>query len=389
MSKHLNSLYKKLRRTTASNAFIPEIDGLRFLAIFLVVFLHLSQFVIDKTPFPLLDSPNDYWPLANFLNNGGRGVYLFFAISGFILALPFARHYLANQKKIRLKDFYRKRLTRLEPPYIIVTLLCFFLLILKGKYGLTELLAPLGSSLLYLHNIFPLGPYINGVAWSLEVEVQFYILVPLFTLLFKLRPLIRRSAFIFIILLFPILNYYLQSPYKSLYSYLHFFFIGFLLADLFVSEFKIRLNKISSLAIGLPAFLALIYIDLSSSLLNQLVFPMLIFVFYYLALNDQIWKRVWSQKVFTTLGGMCYTIYLIHVPIMSGIGNISAHWQFSQHYIPTLLIQGLIIIPIMILSSFAFFLLVEKPCMDKDWPRKLWERIRAKKEKTQVIFKGN
>lgn len=371
MSNRLNLLYEKFRRTTASSAFIPEIDGLRFLAIFLVIFRHINIFVLVKTPFSFSDSPDSHWLINTLCSNGDRGVWLFFVISGFILALPFARHYLDRQKKVSLKGFYLKRLTRLEPPYIIVTILCFILLILKGKYGFGELLAPLGSSLLYLHNIFPFGPYINGVAWSLEIEVQFYLLVPLFTLLFRLSAKIRRLIFIFIILLFPILNRYYFLPFESLYNFVHFFFLGFLLADLYVSNFKINLNKITSLAIGLPTFITLLYIDITDSLINQLIFLLLIFIFYSLVLHDKIWKKIWSQKILTTFGGMCYTIYLLHVPIMSGIGNITAHWQFSKFYLPTLFIQTLIILPPTLIASFIFFLLIEKPCMDRDWPRKL------------------
>jgi peptidoglycan/LPS O-acetylase OafA/YrhL len=117
------SIFFRLRRTTSSNSFIPEIDGLRFLAISLVVFLHTYLFIIDKTPFVLKYSVGDYW-LKLILLNGSRGVLLFFVISGFILAMPFAKHYITAGQPVSLKKFYLKRLTRLEPPYIISTLLC-------------------------------------------------------------------------------------------------------------------------------------------------------------------------------------------------------------------------------------------------------------------------
>ena len=49
-----------------------------------------------------------------------RGVELFFIISGFILGLPFAKQYLAGGKQVRLGAYFLRRLTRLEPPYILI-----------------------------------------------------------------------------------------------------------------------------------------------------------------------------------------------------------------------------------------------------------------------------
>src|SRR5262245_10743057 len=70
-------------------------------------------------------------PLENvfdlFIAQGRYGVQLFFIISGFILALPFAAERLAGARPVRLKAFYLRRLTRLEPPYFLV-LTIFFLL---------------------------------------------------------------------------------------------------------------------------------------------------------------------------------------------------------------------------------------------------------------------
>lgn len=381
----LEPIFSKLRRTTSSNFFIPEIDGLRFLAISLVVFLHITLFVLDKTTFTLNYSSFDNW-LIYILKNGSRGVNLFFVISGFILALPFAKHFLSTGPKISLKKFYLKRLTRLEPPYIIATLLCFVLLILKGKYTFTELIAPLGTSLVYLHNIFPFGPYVNGVAWSLEIEVQFYLLVPLLALIFKLDKRVRRFVNLLIIILFPILNHFYPSSILSLYVYLHYFFIGFLLADLYVSENKVKINKLLSSLIGLSALATIVYINFTQSLIKQFTFLFVIFVFYYLVLNDDLWRRIFSNKILTSIGGMCYSIYLIHVIFISGIGNISVHWQASNNFIPTLLLQILIILPFIFLGSTIFFLLIEKPCMDKDWPKKLYHFLKSNKiDKSQII----
>lgn len=46
-----------------------------------------------------------------------------FVLSGLALALPFARQYLADGTRVVLSSYYMRRLTRLEPPYIVSVLL--------------------------------------------------------------------------------------------------------------------------------------------------------------------------------------------------------------------------------------------------------------------------
>jgi peptidoglycan/LPS O-acetylase OafA/YrhL len=108
-------LFNKLKRTTSGGNFIPEIDGLRFIAVISVVLFHIVNHYIDKCSFALTESI----AATHFVQYFGNGVYLFFAISGFILALPFAKHYLISEPKPKLKAYFLRRLTRLEPPSII------------------------------------------------------------------------------------------------------------------------------------------------------------------------------------------------------------------------------------------------------------------------------
>ena len=104
----------RFRRITSSGLYIPEIDGLRFLAISWIFLFHFNDYLATARHF------NEASLLQTFFYNGYRGVELFFVISGFILSLPFAKYYLANGKKIRLKNYFLRRITRLEPPYFII-----------------------------------------------------------------------------------------------------------------------------------------------------------------------------------------------------------------------------------------------------------------------------
>ncbi len=64
-----------------------------------------------------------YSRLFYWIGNGDRGVELFFVISGMILAMPFARQYLTDGKSVSLRKYYMRRVTRLEPPYILSVIL--------------------------------------------------------------------------------------------------------------------------------------------------------------------------------------------------------------------------------------------------------------------------
>ena len=67
---------------------MPEIDGLRFVAIMSVVAFHVLAFLRDQDP--MFRAPHAPGTLERIAATGYFGVELFFVISGFILALPFA-----------------------------------------------------------------------------------------------------------------------------------------------------------------------------------------------------------------------------------------------------------------------------------------------------------
>jgi peptidoglycan/LPS O-acetylase OafA/YrhL len=208
------------KRITSSGNFIPEIDGLRFIAIISVVLLHLNNFIAIK--YVTKNTENfDFSFLNKILSHGHVGVPLFFVISGFILGLPFAKYYLKKGKSVSLKNYFLRRLTRLEPPYIIVmTTLLFGAVYVAKTISLKNGIESYLSSIIYSHNfIYPNGlPKLNIVAWSLEIEVQFYILAPLIALFFSIKSFITRRLTMFLIALFFILinhfNYTLNPQRK-------------------------------------------------------------------------------------------------------------------------------------------------------------------------------
>src|SRR5215470_18103006 len=178
-----------LSRVTTSTTYVPQIDGLRFLAILPVVLYHAGvrgeRFYQNPSGAEVV--------MAQYLPHGSLGVSLFFFISGYIIAFPFL-----SGRPPSLKHFFLRRITRLEPPYIIVMLACFAVL----SVGIAPVEAPnfnftqapfwqsLVASLTYSHSlVFGQHPRLNPPTWSLEREIQFYILAPLILYIYSKIPL--------------------------------------------------------------------------------------------------------------------------------------------------------------------------------------------------------
>jgi peptidoglycan/LPS O-acetylase OafA/YrhL len=354
---------RQLSRETSSGRFIPEMDGLRFIAISFVVLFHLNGYLVAK--WPLVHSgllAQTSW-LADTALVGFRGVELFFVISGFM----------------NLRKYYLRRVTRLEPPYFVALFVLFGLASSVQTKSAVELLPHLAASLFYLHNLIYGAPsVVIGVAWSLEIEVQFYLLVPVLSLVFA----IQRAAVRRILLLGVVLGgaFFRQASGRvalSIVAYLGFFLIGFLLADLFVADWREAPTTAAHwdlvTVIGWPLLIAVLQRDA----LTNWLFPFIVFILYYAAFRGTLTRRVLSNRWITAIGGMCYSIYLIHYEVISMVGRFTRRLGAGNPYWAYLLLQFVLIgIPIVAVCGL-YFVLLEKPCMRRNWPRKVQNRWHA------------
>ena len=94
------NLYQHLSRVmTKGRDFVPQIDGLRFVAITAVLAYHIRAIIARH--YGVNGSPAGTDGLVNWTFGAGcKGVELFFAISGFILGVPFARQYLGQAEPV-------------------------------------------------------------------------------------------------------------------------------------------------------------------------------------------------------------------------------------------------------------------------------------------------
>ena len=185
---------------------IPELDGLRGLAILLVILCH---YVGNPNHAPL-----GYWPhrfLAAF-TVGWSGVDLFFVLSGFLIGGILLD---ARNSPRYFRAFYMRRVFRILPIYYLWTLLfaatvIAALVFFPGRLGVASSdLLRVPVQLLFLQNIYPGMSHFMwtwfAVTWSLAVEEQFYLLAPPLIRYLSRPALVRLLAFALFIA--PVLRY--------------------------------------------------------------------------------------------------------------------------------------------------------------------------------------
>lgn len=361
-------LVRLFRRETLSTEFIPVIDGLRFLAIAMVVLFH--------------SSPTTNYPGENFLPFGHQGVQLFFVISGFVLAMPFLRKGLGlSDKKLPLKKYFLRRLTRLEPPYIISVTLIFVLLAVfsSDKLAIRDLMASLGCSYLYINNFVYPGqlPLINRVTWSLEIEVQYYVLAPLIIAAFCLikGKVLRRLTMLASVLAFGLISWWIETVQHyqllSLPRYLQYFLAGVFLCEIYLIDraWLARLDNVAAFAAGMALAVILIAVEhtLSPNPVLKTLSPFMILAFYLIVFGNRWWNWLFSLRPVTLIGGMCYSIYLLHAQIIAGVDRVLRRLLPADGFYFNYVFETVIFCVAVLIICGGFFLLIEKPCMNPKW----------------------
>lgn len=382
------------RVTSPGRKYLPQLDGLRFVAITWVFAFHVALFVVTSAGLSWEDCRSN--PLIFPMATGHVGVDLFFLISGFILALPFARQYRAAGKPVRLKAYFIRRLTRLEPPYIVHLLTTFsvWLLLRSYLYSIPAAAGPdyadhvpshLLASLVYSHQfIYRMLPFPNLVLWSLEIEVQFYILAPVLAMVFAIAsPAVRRTIIVAGMLIFSAIAYYGRDVFlvsHSLLGWLQAFLAGFLLVDLYVTSWRDEpVGRYGWDLLSMAGWSGIV----ASSLMGPsrtLVLPWLILLSCVGAFRGRILPRVFSSAWIATIGGMCYTIYMYHGWFILAAGKATLRFQTGVLWLDVLIQLAILSVFTLAISS-GLFLLFERPFMQPDWHKRLWAKVMPAREK--------
>jgi len=344
---------------------ISYLDGLRGIAVLLVFFSHSSG-----RGFQL-------HPSLNFQGLGHIGVYLFFVLSAFLLG-----NGLFNEgvNAISVKRFYIKRLFRILPLYYLVLSTVF---IFQNYYGSSapRYLHIDGGNLGFLkHLLLYQG---DGVFWSVVVEMQFYVVVPLIVyLLIKFRGKALTFLWIlailhFVLYLCKFLHWPLNTNVISSFTpnsmkngmYLDIFMAG-ITASYFLKynyEFLTRNKKVIQL-FSTTLFVLLICVTVIMVSKNFINFHEPFYKLRYVSILYAIVFSLFTLSVYIgnsvntlldnmfmrNMGVWGFSIYLLHMVVFqtAHLFNINGILGF------------VIVLPILMLVSYLTYTFIEKKSID-------------------------
>jgi peptidoglycan/LPS O-acetylase OafA/YrhL len=305
------------------SSYRPDIDGLRAVAILLVLIYHC---------FP------------NFLKAGFIGVDIFFVISGYLISHIVFKNLEKNT--FSFKEFYLRRIKRIFPVLIIVLISCLifgWFFFYPEEYQ--ELATQSSSSAIFLANFELLreSGYFDNAAetkpllhlWSLSIEEQFYIFWPLLLFLsFK-----KKYNFLLITLGITILSFLANiliiknHPEAAFYLPICRFWeimIGGVLAYLQLHQkqlnpknllisFILKPNNSKAIAGVLLIILSLFLIDRHQQFPGYLALLPCFGTFLIIASGSQSWinRHLLANKLMVGIGLISYPLYLWHWPLIS------------------------------------------------------------------------
>jgi peptidoglycan/LPS O-acetylase OafA/YrhL len=360
------------------------IEGIRGLAALYVVLGHLCS-MVDPRALAGLSSDSPPWLLALMapLWYGHLAVAAFIVLSGFCL-----QYSLFERKDGRIHGiaaFFKRRARRILPAYYACLGLSMLTVIFvtNRQGGMPfDLYKPMTwenvlAHVFLVHNFSPDWMYkINGVLWSIAIEVQLYLLFPLLVLaLFWLRRiglvLLTAGAAAAMLL-------YVPSATKLAVWYLALFALGMVAAHLAFRPF-LRLGTRPALAtwFGIACFGAGIYsISVTKDFFVRDALVSIAVAAWLYAGAVSPWAlpvRVFSWRPLVWLGIFSYSLYLMHHPIQQAL------YVFRPAAVsgPVLEMAYLVAVglPVIVIGCYVFHLLFERPFLTGRAARPVGKRV--------------
>lgn len=315
---------------------VPQLDGIRGLAIVLVLLWHYGacEFVAPKW--------HPFWILSTGFRLTWCGVDLFFVLSGFLIAGILLDH---RQSANYFRIFYLRRVCRIVPLYAVVVIA--FFIVRQTTIGRAPEFAwifhhpmPAWSYATFTQNVVmaargTLGA--NGLdpTWSLAIEEQFYLCIPLLIFFLPRRMLmsILCAAIVAAPLLrwrYPGLQAFVGTPWRS-----DSLLSGALLAIL------VRSHSFIALAQKHSRFLFWMFVILLAGAAGLTIHPpllqgdafthfelaMLFTCFILIAFIDrEPWlTKLLRGRVIVWFGQLSYGIYLLHKPVVGALFGVWEH----------------------------------------------------------------
>ncbi len=363
----------------------PALHGLRVLAIISVVQFHVTWIFLEASIRP--DNELAIMSLTVFF-----GMDLFFILSVFLIGSILLRS-LDTSGTQNLARFYVRRISRTFPPYYVVL----------TYLALTTLLTAMQRSHLWCEYVYATnfvslrrGKILMFWGWSLALEEQFYLLVPLlFFVLSRLRTDRGRLVLLSLIwasaLVVRICVFYAHAPWSDLHLYEALYFkpytrfdtliCGILLAFVHARKkvqitewLKAPSHRALLLVPSLGCLWLLLRPDLFGAYYTQMVHVFLwgsvtsVMYFAWLVLllhTDGFVQRALGRGIFRRIATLGYGVYLVHIPVADRVIVPLARELLARN-VPMYVVWPTSLVLLMGMSlglGYVIHVLIEKPSL--------------------------
>jgi len=194
---------------------IPELDGLRGIAILMVLVGHILQQA------ERLSGQNFPGWIKTIIDMNWAGVELFFVLSGFLITSILLQ---IKNKPNYFTNFYARRILRIFPVYYVVLTIIFIIYFVTKRADIITILQTSMWFYTYAHNWLFVSNVAPGLyfahLWSLAIEEQFYLIWPLVVFRIETKQIFSLGAIaIFVAILFRIGAILLSTEYLNTFPY--------------------------------------------------------------------------------------------------------------------------------------------------------------------------
>jgi peptidoglycan/LPS O-acetylase OafA/YrhL len=315
---------------------ILQLDGLRGIAVLFVVAFHYVNNQLGAGDLTQLNKAETL--LMRITYFGWAGVDLFFVLSGFLIGTILLKNRGSGSY---FKTFYIRRFFRIVPIYYLL-LFVFAILKRSNIYMPDAYIFQNNIPVFYyfgfiqnfaMGHLGHFGPEALTPTWSLAVEEQFYLIIPL--VVYYLKPGQLKYFIIFCLILAPMSrllanNWY--EKYTLLPSRIDSPVMGFLLAYLLsnpvVNEWIVgKIQTVKIIAFLLLFFSIFIYIFSDIGVFNHTVIALIFSLILIIVLNTQgLLFKILSSRLFVFIGSISYFLYLYH-QLVNGVLHL---WLLNQ-----------------------------------------------------------
>ena len=308
------------------NAYVDRLRGISILMVLLGHSMRYDGFWVERFP---------KWLHAQIITSAIYGVTVFFVISGFLITSKFVRSGTGTLD-VDMRNFYLQRIGRIVPPLLLLISASLVIALAMGQpfepskiaRGLTYLLQlDFGSAA----TLIPHTESSYDPLWSLAIEEQFYVILPLLCLM-----LIRKRRLAVALLVFVVVGLLYRS--SSAYSYSFFgafdqIALGGVVAIL-APEIRGRFGArmMAGLRIAGLVGLAVLYVKASYEQPSSLSIVAFCGALYIVGSLTPPAKSSTVTIPLESLGMFSYEIYLFHFMVLWALAPLALHLRSTDYF---------------------------------------------------------